>query len=496
MRFRVGLCLVFSACFIFSGCNTLNINQTSSNLNEWEFPTTTEYVTRTPFQPANGQSSITPDQTFEFELTEMGEEPFFLTETPLPPSLTQPVVLPEELQNLDNSVMNPVTPLPELSSQTEGKVINYLVIGSDARGKGYFRTDTMVIVSIRPEDASVSMISVPRDLYVFIPSIGMNKINTAYLYGEWKKYPGGGPALLRETYQQNLGVRIDKIAIVDFSGFKKIIDILGGIDLPLACPYTDWHVINPNRSLQNANNWKLYTVGPGVVHMDGELALWYARSRMRSNDYDRGRRQQEVLRAIYSKALQLNLITQIPELFVQYRKMVKTDAELSDLLELVPLVKKLGAAKIRSYYITSAMVKSTFTPGGMFVLIPKSEKISDMLKKALAPPDANDEERLLAKVEVCNASGKPGWELLAAERLHYAGFETIECQQNEIGKQNKTTILDLHGGQDPIANTLLAALSLPTSRMTQSIESGSLATFRLLLGFDYNTCFSPNQLKH
>jgi anionic cell wall polymer biosynthesis LytR-Cps2A-Psr (LCP) family protein len=89
----------------------------------------------------------------------------------------------------------------------------------------------------------------------------MQKINTAYLHGKLERYPGGGPALLKDTIWYNLGIRIDHIAMVDFSGFRRIVNVFDGVDIPLACPYTDWHIINSKRSESDPNNWKLYTVG-------------------------------------------------------------------------------------------------------------------------------------------------------------------------------------------------------------------------------------------
>ena len=101
------------------------------------------------------------------------------------------------------------------------------------------------------------MISIPRDLWVYIPTVGMDRINTAYEYGIGN-YPGGGAALLRDTIAYNLGLRIDHMAMVDFSGFSKIVDTLGGIDVPVACPYTDWRLIDPSYDPNDPNNWAEY----------------------------------------------------------------------------------------------------------------------------------------------------------------------------------------------------------------------------------------------
>ncbi|MBV5331819.1 LCP family protein, partial [bacterium] len=90
-------------------------------------------------------------------------------------------------------------------------------------------------------------------------------------------------------------------------------------------------LIDPSYDPENENNWWLFTVGPGQVHMDGDLALWYARSRSKSNDFDRGRRQQEVIRTIFNKALQTDTFNKIPQLYNDFSSTVVTDLGLADL---------------------------------------------------------------------------------------------------------------------------------------------------------------------
>jgi len=171
------------------------------------------------------------------------------------------------------------------------ETVNFLLIGSDKRSGTSFRTDTMVIAILRPNEGQVSLISIPRDLWVSIPDWQNQRINTAYQHGVLSGYPGGGPGLLKDTILYNLGIRIDHAAMVDFSGFSQVVDTLGGVDVPVSCAYTDWHLIDPSYNPEIEANWSLYTVGPGYIHMDGDLALWYARSRQKSSDFDRGRRQ-------------------------------------------------------------------------------------------------------------------------------------------------------------------------------------------------------------
>ncbi|PIZ25178.1 MAG: hypothetical protein COY47_07400, partial [Chloroflexi bacterium CG_4_10_14_0_8_um_filter_57_5] len=232
---------------------------------------------------------------------------------------------------------------------TDTETVTFALLGSDTRGGRSFRTDTIVIAALRPKSGQVTLISIPRDLWVYVPSYGMQRVNTAYEFGDINHYPGGGPASLKDTLLYNLGIRIDHLAMVDFDGFRQIVDTLGGVDVPVACAYTDWHLIDPSYDPYNENNWSLYTVGPGVVHMDGDLSLWYARSRKKSSDFDRGRRSQEVLRAIYSRALQAGVITKIPQLYNDLNYAVTTDLGLPDLLQLAPLALHLTNADISSY---------------------------------------------------------------------------------------------------------------------------------------------------
>jgi hypothetical protein len=225
--------------------------------------------------------------------------------------------------------------------------------------------------------------------------------------------------------------------------------------------------------------------------MDGEMALWYARSRLRSNDFDRGRRQQETLRAIYHKAIQLNVLARLPDLYSQMNKIVRTDVGLNDILALAPMALKLDAPRIRSYYISNKYVKAWWTPEGANVLLPKLEKIQVMLQEAMSPPDMPTEQRLTLLVEVSNASGKDGLEVLAAERLHYAGYET-RLTSYEGDKISKTQLYDFSGGQQPEQLAfLLKYMGLPAECVILVDNPGSEAAFQVVLGQDYDPCFNP-----
>lgn len=384
---------------------------------------------------------------------------------------------------------------PPLAELTDKDSINFLLIGSDKRPGGTFRTDTMVVVILWPNQGQVSMISIPRDLWIYIPTVGMQRINTAYQSGETYGYEGGGPALLRDTIAYNLGIRIDHMAMVEFDGFRRIIDTLGGIDVPVSCPYTDWHLINPSYDPNNANNWSLYTVPSGLDHMDGDLALWYARSRMKSNDFDRGRRQQEVLRAILSKALTTDALSRIPELYAAFTGTITTDLGLADMVRLAFYAPRLPAASIRSYYIRPPYVSNWITPGGAQVLLPNQSALEQLLAQATSPSTTTTQREAI-KVDVQNGTNNSGWDTLAASRLNVAGYtaHTSAADKQDYGSSE---LIDYTSAQDPGARgALLDGLGLYSATVLSSPDPNSSVQYRLVVGYDYQPCFQPQDLSH
>jgi LCP family protein required for cell wall assembly len=296
--------------------------------------------------------------------------------------------------------------------------------------------------------------------------------------------------LMRDTLLYNLGLRIDHIALVDFDGFRRIVDTAGGIDVPLACPFTEWAVIDPAVSIELESNWELITIGPGVIHMDGDMALWYSRARARSSDFDRGRRQQEVIRALFDAAIDTSMILEIPNIYEDFTDTITTDVSLQTVLSLVSFGLELDEAEIRSYYIGDALTWGWTTPGGASVLLPDREAIYAMLLEAVRPP-TNEQAETPTLVEIWNRSGNPGWDVLAAERLHYAGFETTIMTEGG-DTLDQTTLFDFRGtGLDELADALLETLGLAGSRWDQENDSGEEADFRLVVGSDYNPCFNP-----
>jgi polyisoprenyl-teichoic acid--peptidoglycan teichoic acid transferase len=445
--------------------------------------------------PLNATPTLTPFQPFSENETPTPTPIPPITDTPLPNGPTATfdpnAILPTE-STPQSFYAPPYAPDP-VPVLTDNQTATFLLLGSDKRpGQTYFRTDTIVIAAVRPASGQVTLISVPRDLYVYIPTVGMDRVNAAYEYGQMHKYPGGGDALLKDTILYNLGIRIDHMAIVDFDVFRRIVNTLGGLDVPVFCPYTDWHLIDPSYDPENENNWALYTVGPGIVHMDGDLALWYARSRKKSSDFDRGRRSQEVLRALYTRALQTDAISKIPQLYNDFSSSVITDLGLEGILKLAPLALHLNNADIRSFYIGREDVTGWMTPGGASVLLPNALAIQSMLQQALSP-SARITEQTALTVEVRNGTANLAWDALAAERLNYAGYNTRLAPADHLDYVN-SLLYDLGATPDlNRGNSLLTVLGLPPTAFVTAPTQSDM-NYVLILGADYQPCFNPSGL--
>ncbi|HUI89135.1 MAG TPA: LCP family protein [Anaerolineales bacterium] len=453
--------------------------------------------TPTPFQPPN-ISRATPTSLYSIEVPTL--EPFFPTATPSPTPIpaSQPTATVDLNSLFPTAAVPPpvapdigITPIPALS---DNNTINFLLIGHDQGSPTSFRTDTMVAVILWPQDGQVSMISIPRDLWVYIPTVGMQRINTAYEYGIGN-YPGGGAALLRDTIAYNLGIRIDHMAMVDFTGFSKIVDTLGGIDVPVACPYTDWRLSDPSYDPNNPDNWAEYTVQAGLIHMNGDLALWYARSREESSDFDRSRRQQEVLRAIFTQALKTNTLGHIPQLYSEFSSTVTTDLGLADILKLAIYAPKLTNANIRGFYIRPPYVSAWVTPGGADVLLPDQPSLQQFLAGATTLSTASTQREAI-NIQVENGTPFSNWAALAANRLNYAGYQT---SISNADRQNyaRSVLIDMTKSQDPNArNLILANLGLSSASLLSIPNATGPIQYRLILGADYQPCFQPQDLSH
>lgn len=332
----ITLAVLFITTLVFVGvifAGVIVAAMASSDTSPYQVSFRNYQLTATPYQP-NSFANILEDGTIEL--------------------IPQPVLTPTPV---------PLIPVGELPENQ----LNILLLGVDDFGANNFRTDVIMLASINPKYKTVSLISFPRDLYVTIPGYWSNRINTAWALG--------GFDLLARTFEVNFGIRPDKYMMVNYNGFKDVVNSLGGIDVDVTEELQDACGVN-------LSSWCI--LEPGETHMDGGQALWYARSRKTTSDFDRNRRAQDVVLAIFRKAVQLNMLVKLPELYGLYREYVDTDVQLLDALPLLPMASSLmNTDNIHRYAITPAMVYNWITAEGAMVLMPDYYAISSMLNEAL-----------------------------------------------------------------------------------------------------------------
>lgn len=365
---------------------------------------------------------------------------------------------------------------------------NFLLLGSDTTNPiNAGRTDVMVILSVNRSAGTVSMLSIPRDLYVYIPGHEVYRINSAYGYGE---HDGtGGFALLSETIRYNLGIQIDHYARVDFADFKAIVDALGGIEISVDCAIQDWRLKEPDLDPAIEDNWEMFTLPVGVHSIDGDLALWYARSRRTSSDFDRGRRHQALLRALWGRIRGLNLIDQLSDVWPQALEIVQTDIQLSDMLGLVPLALSLDPSRIASYtFRPNIETKKWLSPEGSDVLAPQREAIQVLEQQMIEPPTEHQLVRENARVEIVNASGSSAMAQVAADRLAWEGF-IPQIATSAPDYQDATMIYDFSGQSKGSSLTALqAALRVRSENIVVQPDPNRTVDFRVVIGGGYSSC--------
>ena len=408
------------------------------------------------------------------------------TETPTPVSLATPFRLPP----IDaTATLSGALPIPTSVPAVEMApgLINIAVLGSDQRPDwDVWHTDVVQVVSIQPLVPAVTVLSIPRDLYVYIPGLWMSRINCADMYGDLYGYVGGGPALFRQTVFYNLGIPIHHYVRTDFDGLIGIVNELGGVEIPVHCrledhwPYPDENGVYPIKVLE-----------PGVYQMDGETALWYARSRKTSSVFARERRQQQVLQAIWRKARTLDLLPRTPQLWEQFQSTIITDMEFGDVVMLAEMAFRLDEQNVRFRNIGYQQVTPWTTPKGASVFLPNWEEIEPVVSEALAPVPEGRLWRTLQKVEVWNGTANPSWDQLAADRLFREGFVTT-IGQSDRRDYYQTQLIDFttttKGSAVPYLQWMF---NVSSENVISAPDPGMPVSYRLVVGADYQTCRSP-----
>ncbi|MBV9119563.1 MAG: LCP family protein, partial [Chloroflexi bacterium] len=239
------------------------------------------------------------------------------------------------------------TSVPTQTGPAEQRRSNILLLGSDTDAKfsGVYDTQIMLVVSIDPAHKQVSLLSIPRDLWVPIPGWGMGKIGTAY--------HDGGLALARRTIEQNLQIPIDYYAWVGLYGFVKVIDTLGGVDIDVSHPIVDDKYPDDLTGNDPYAYRRLY-IPAGPQHLDGARALEYVRSRHGDlvGDFGRSERQQQVLQTLRLKTNGQVVVGNLPALAQDLQDSVRTDMTVVDIARFARLADQMEGQPVKQYVLS------------------------------------------------------------------------------------------------------------------------------------------------
>jgi LCP family protein required for cell wall assembly len=365
------------------------------------------------------------------------------------------------------------TPLPTLPPWDGKERLNVLLVGSDQRpGESSFNTDTLIVVSVEPSTGEVAMFQVPRDMVdVPVPAnarsvwgrVYRGKINSWYTANRNRSdlWPGKSAsargfnslkALLGELY----GLDIRYYALVNFTGFRKVVNAMGGVQINVQIPVAE----------------SQYPVAPGVLtrlyipagpqHMNGAEALRYARSRHRAQggDFDRGRRQQRVLLSLREQMNAQAIIANLPELVGALKDSVKTDIKTKDLPKLLALAQSVDTKNVRSFVFSPFYYAAEPKGDGRgYIITPNVSRIRKAVDQAfkITPELLARRERLEsegATVWVLNGSGRSGLEASTADFLEYQGLNASAPRRSLDTRPAKTKIVVYNGKEADLPETI------------------------------------------
>jgi LCP family protein required for cell wall assembly len=378
------------------------------------------------------------------------------------------------------------------SDSVGGSRINVLVMGLDRRpreGQAPARTDTMFVLTIDPQAKTAGILGIPRDLWVEIPNKDGDgyfneRINAAYVLGEVDGYDGGGPALAIKTVEHTLGIKIHHYVVIDFEGFKEVIDALGGVDVDVPEYLRDDYYSES----ELPGDYNPQEFEPGVQHMDGSQALAYARIRRGSSDLDRIQRQQRVIFAVMDKALSLNVLGNALELWKKYKNAIQTDINDLQIPGFAALAARIPPERINALSLGPATVPYT-TPQGAAVLLVAPEGIQQIVEALFSDQQILDEG---AMVEVQNGTGQPGLASSVVDYLVNLGLPrsslvTSNAPEQDLGQPS--AILD-YTGKRYTAEKLAEWLGLPRESVRSAgpedvaLKTSSQADIVLVVGTD------------
>ncbi len=364
------------------------------------------------------------------------------------------------------------TPLPATSAVpawNHTDRLNILLLGVDQRqGDATFNTDTMIVVSIDPVTKNVALFSLPRDT-VDVPlpvaaqgvfgSVYKGKINS--LWTNARNRPDAFPGTDRQrgynAIKEALGtlyhLNIQYYVMVNFQGFRQVVDTLGGVTIDVQNP-----VVDDKYPGDNGTDLRVY-IPAGPQHMTGAEALVYARSRHGSSDFDRAARQQRMILSIREQTSPSTVLANLQPLLIALKSSFKTDIPLDQLPALIQLSSQVNTANIRSYVFSPPRFGTEGYPGGSYSIEPNVALIRSTVLNAFkidpkleALRDAVSAEN--GTVWIVNGSGQAGQANSLVAFLEYEGLTAVAQTQRPPGSPANTVIKVYNGRETSLPATV------------------------------------------
>jgi polyisoprenyl-teichoic acid--peptidoglycan teichoic acid transferase len=399
-------------------------------------------------------------------------------------------ILPKPV-NLDPTVV-----APSLKPWDGAGRVTILLLGLDFRDwqaqKDYSRSDTMILLTMDPAAKTAGILSIPRDMWVAIPGFQHGKINTAYYLGEAYKLPGGGPALATKTVESFLGVPINYYAQIDFGAFVKFIDDIGGVKIDVPSPITI-DMLGAGGGVKTKK-----TLLPGRQVLPGEWALAYARARYTEDgDFDRARRQQQVIMGIRDRMLSADMLTTIiqkaPELYRQLAAGIHTNLQLDDVIRLALAAREIKNENIQNVVLGKESVLFGTSPDNLSILVPIPDKIHVLRDKvfttsgSLLPATSGDTRQKMqseaARLAIYNGSQDGSMAQRAADFLKAQGANVVQAEAADKA-YTATTIID-HSGSPFTLQYLSELIGSQSLRIISEYDPTSQVDVELYIGSDW-----------
>jgi LCP family protein required for cell wall assembly len=365
-------------------------------------------------------------------------------------------------------------------------MLNVLLVGVDsARNLKSQNTDVIIIASINKDTKQVSMLSIPRDLWVYIPTFGWDRINQAHKHGHKYDYPGKGPGLLMDTIELNFGLPIDHWVRVDFQGFTRVVDELGGVEMTVACP-VNLRYVAPTAG--DPNQEEMYLT-PGVYQMGGATALRYVRTRRDGSDLFRARRQQQFLKAMWDQGKSPETIAKIPGLWSALRDSYETDLDLLDVLALAPVALEISPQRVRSRFIGYDQTTNWTTSDGSKVLLPDYDRIQKLVASLNTPPSAAKDQVATeaARIQVRNGTYRHQLARIGADQFRWEGLKVVDTGLADHPEYKQTQIIVFNDKPEALA-LLARLLGVKAQNVIHQPDPDQPADIQVILGEDYDPC--------